>query len=155
MLNLVWSIHNKFTFFTSVILLYHNNSYKPTRLFKIMTKSMSQDELEALVGKEFLFSFTVVSNKNRIEERTAIGILDRSTDVSQYGYRIRFQDIIRKGNIGMIFPLQDSKSALYKDEINHLSQNSKNLRLVHAVGKCPGQDGCCQPWNNYLRYFAA
>ena len=98
-------------------------------------------------------TFVVISNTGVREIRRAVGRLEASSSVGMFGYRFRFQDGERKGNIGMIFP-RGSSSMFGEDRVNRVYRENGKLVLEYAVGKCPGENGCCQPWNNYLRYFA-
>jgi hypothetical protein len=103
--------------------------------------------------KEVGLTFVCIGD-NGSEVRNASGRLEASSDVSLYGYRFRFQDDDgRKGHIGMIFP-QGRNSQLGGDRVNRVYREKGKLVLEFSVGKCPGLNGCCQPWNNYLRYFA-
>ncbi|MBM3234551.1 hypothetical protein FJZ19_05675 [Candidatus Pacearchaeota archaeon] len=98
--------------------------------------------------------FVIVNESGLRETRRVVGRLEASSDVNLFGYRFRFTDSDgRKGNIGMIFP-GSSHSMFVGDEVNRVYRKNGKLVLEYDVGKCPGENGCCQPWNNYLRYFA-
>jgi len=119
-----------------------------------MRQRLRRLELNVLAALEVDYKLTFVYvGTNGKETVNVSGRFEKSPDVSILGYRFRFQDSDgRKGNIGMIFPEEES-SQFGEDEVNRLYIEKGRLILEFAVGKCPGTNGCCQPWNNYLRYF--
>lgn len=96
-------------------------------------------------------TFVCVEN-NITEIRNTYGRFEPSSDVELFGYRFRFHDRDEKnGHIGMIFP--EGKKSLFGEEgTNRILSENLGLVLEFSVIKCSGNDGCCQPWNNYQRY---
>lgn len=102
--------------------------------------------------RECNLTFVCVSDKGA-ETRNVSGRLEASSNVELFGYRFRFKEGERDANIGMIFP-EERSSQCGEGNSNRIYLEDGKLVLEYAVKKCPGINGCCQPWNNYLRYFA-
>lgn len=115
-----------------------------------MTRGLKR--LDKIDRRRRSITFVVIRDNGVREIRRAVGRLEASSSVDLFGYRFRFQDGERRGNIGMIFP--GGLSSQYgEDRINRVYREKGKLVLEFAVAKCPGINGCCQPWNNYSRYF--
>jgi len=116
-------------------------------------QEIGKEEIQAILGKEITLAFHDVT-----QEKIFVivkGKLEKSVDVSAYGYRFRFRDLDKVGNIGLIFPAEAASQLFDKNSINRLHRKGHNyFSLEHELARCPGINGCCQPWNNYLRYFA-
>jgi len=101
--------------------------------------------------KNYILTFVCIGDKGP-EIRNVSGKLEASSSVELFGYRFRFKEGERKGNIGMIFP-GGRNSQHGESGANRVYRDNGKLVLEYAVRKCPGINGCCQPWNNYVRYF--